>query len=224
MQPFTVLKSCAVPLDLANVDTDALMPKQFMKTIKRTGLGDYLFDAWRHADPGYPGKPAHERTPNPDFPLNRPEYAGAQILLGRENFGCGSSREHACWALADYGIRAVIAPSFADIFHNNCFKNGLLPIVLEAQHIDELFASLRKQPRQHWEIDLPAQLVRTQDGRSFAFEIDEYRKHCLIEALDDVSITLQSAGEIREYEARRKASEPWLFKGDRCREPGRVVE
>lgn len=213
MQPFTTLASKVVPLAIANIDTDALMPKQFMKTIRRTGLGEYLFDAWRYLDPGEPGKPAHARTPNPDFPLNRPALAGARILLGRENFGCGSSREHACWALTDYGIRVIVAPSFADIFFNNCFKNGLLPIRLEAVVIDELFQALSDDPEQSWEIDLPAQVIRIGTGTELSFDIDEYRKRCLIQALDDISITLQSEDAIRKYELERRQREPWLFSG-----------
>lgn len=213
MQPFTILTSKVVPLDIANIDTDALMPKQFMKTIRRTGLGEYLFDAWRYLDPGQPGKPSHERIPNPEFPLNRPELAGARVFLGRENFGCGSSREHACWGLTDYGIRAIVAPSFADIFFNNCFKNGLLPIRLDAVIVDRLFQSLHDDPGQPWEIDLPAQTIHTGTGECLSFDIDEYRKHCLIHALDDISITLQSEDAIRRYEQERQRREPWLFSG-----------
>lgn len=211
MQPFHVVTSLVVPLDVANVDTDAIMPKQFMKTLLRTGLGAYLFDAWRHADPGEPGTPPETRQPIASFSLNQPRYQGARILLARENFGCGSSREHACWALADYGIRAIIAPSFADIFFNNCFKNGLLPIVLPADEIDALFQSVAQQVGYCMRIDLPAQEIQTSDGRRLAFAIDAYRKHCLIEALDDVTVTLQHAPAIREYESRRRQLEPWLF-------------
>lgn len=211
MEPFNILTSKVVPLDIANIDTDALMPKQFMKTIRRTGLGNYLFDEWRFTDPGVPGKPIESRTVNPAFPLNKPELAGARIILARENFGCGSSREHACWALQDYGIRVIVAPSFADIFFNNCFKNGLLPISLPPEVIDGMFAALHERPDAIWEVDLPSQRIRLEQDTVIPFEIDEYRKHCLVHALDDISITLQSEEDIRRYEQARQQRESWLF-------------
>jgi 3-isopropylmalate/(R)-2-methylmalate dehydratase small subunit len=211
MQPFTTLHALVVPIDRANVDTDAIIPKQFMKSIARTGFGDNLFDEWRYLDRGEPGQDASKRPRNPDFALNQPRYAGAQILLARENFGCGSSREHAPWALHDWGIRALIAPSFADIFHGNCFKNGMLPIVLDAAMVQHLFALTAQTPGLALTIDLAAQTVTPDGGTPIRFDIDASRKHRLLNGLDDISLTLQQAARIRAYEAERRALEPWLF-------------
>ena len=212
MQPFTTLTSHVAPLDRADVDTDALIPKQFMKSIARTGFGDNLFDAWRYRDPGYPGKPQSAREPEPDFVLNRPSCRGAQILLARDNFGCGSSREHALWAVADYGFRVIVAPSFADIFFNNCFKNGVLPVVLPPPQIDRLFADIGDGREDYRvSVDLAEQTLRLPDGELLGFEVDAYRKHCLLHGLDDIALTLQQADDIRAYEQRRRTLEPWLF-------------
>ncbi len=211
LQPFESLHSPVVPLDRANVDTDAIIPKQFMKSIRRTGFGDNLFDEWRYLDRGQPGQDVSGRPRNPDFPLNQPRYAGAQILLARENFGCGSSREHAVWALRDFGIRALIAPSFADIFFGNCFKNGLLPIVLPAATVDRLFAGVAAEPGYALTIELPEQLITPSTGPSIPFTVDPARKHRLLHGLDDIALTLQRADRIRAFEARRRAAEPWLF-------------
>ena len=211
MQPFTELDGLVAPLDRANVDTDAIIPKQFMKSIQRTGFGPNLFDEWRYLDHGEPGMDHSKRPLNPGFALNQPRYQGASILLARENFGCGSSREHAPWALRDYGIRALIAPSFADIFFNNCYKNGLLPIVLDASDVDALFGVVEATVGCRFKIDLPAQTVTTQQGQVYPFAIDPFRKHCLLNGLDDIGLTLERADEIRAYETRRRASEPWLF-------------
>ena len=211
MQAFETLHSLVVPLDRANVDTDAIIPKQFMKSIRRTGFGDNLFDEWRYRDRGQPGQDVASRPRNPDFPLNQPRYAGAQVLLARENFGCGSSREHAVWALRDYGIRALVAPSFADIFHGNCFKNGLLPIVLPAPVVDRLFAEVAATPGFAVAIDLRAQQLTPDGGAPIPFDVDPARKHRLLHGLDDIALTLQRAERIRAFEARRRAAEPWLF-------------
>jgi 3-isopropylmalate/(R)-2-methylmalate dehydratase small subunit len=211
MQAFTTLDGLVCPLDRANVDTDAIIPKQFLKSIKRSGFGPNLFDAWRYLDHGEPGMDNSQRPLNPEFVLNFPRYRGAQILLARENFGCGSSREHAPWALEDYGFRAVIAPSFADIFFNNCYKNGLLPIVLPADVVDRLFAETVAQEGYRLVIDLGAQTVTTPSGESFSFEITEHRKHCLLNGLDEIGLTLRHAEKIRAFEARRRAEQPWLF-------------
>lgn len=211
MEAFTTLDAVAVPLDRANVDTDAIIPKQFMKSIRRTGFGDNLFDDWRYLDQGEPGQDNSLRPLNPDFVLNRPAYQGAQILLARENFGCGSSREHAPWALHGYGIRALVAPSFADIFFGNCFKNGMLPIVLDAPTVGRLFADLAATPGQRWTIDLPAQTLTPQGQAPIAFEIDAERKRFLLEGLDAIGLTLAKADAIRAYETRRRSTEPWLF-------------
>ncbi|WP_332815092.1 3-isopropylmalate dehydratase small subunit [Ramlibacter sp.] len=211
MQAFETLESLVVPLDRANVDTDALIPKQFMKSIRRTGFGDNLFDEWRYLDRGQPGQNIRRRPLNPDFPLNQARYGGARILLARENFGCGSSREHAVWALRDFGIRALIAPSFADIFYGNCFKNGLLPIVLPAARVDTLFAEVAATPGYTLRIDLASQSIRPASGAPIAFGIEPARKHRLLHGLDDIALTLQRAERIRTFEARRRASEPWLF-------------
>ncbi len=211
MQAFTRVDGLVVPLDRPNVDTDAIIPKQYLKSVRRTGFGPNLFDDWRYLDPGEPGMDHSRRRPNPDFVLNQPRYQGAEILLARENFGCGSSREHAVWALTDYGIRAVIAPSFADIFYNNAFKNGLLPIVLPAEVVDRLFQAVAAQEGYRLVVDLAAQTVTTPDGEVFSFEVDPFRKHCLLEGLDDIDLTLQHADEIRAYELRRQREAPWLF-------------
>jgi 3-isopropylmalate/(R)-2-methylmalate dehydratase small subunit len=211
MQAFTVEKRVVVPLDRANVDTDAIIPKQYLKSVKRTGFGPNMFDDWRYLDPGEPGMDHSKRRINPDFVINDERYAGAGILLARENFGCGSSREHAVWALTDYGIRAVIAPSFADIFFNNSFKNGLLPIALDEQTVDELFQMASADQSIELEIDLEAQLIRTPRGKEIPFEVDEFRKYCLLNGLDDIGLTLQHADEIWDYEEKRKQQAPWLF-------------
>ena len=211
MQSFTVHKGVVAPLDRANVDTDAIIPKQFLKSIRRSGFGINLFDAWRYTDHGEPGMDPATRKPNPDFVLNQPRYAGASILLARRNFGCGSSREHAPWALADYGFRALIAPSYADIFFNNCFKNGLLPIVLPESAIDRLFADVAVFPGFSLTVDLPAQTVRTDEGSvAFTFDVDPFRKQCLLNGWDDIGLTLRHTDEIRAFEARHLAEQPWL--------------
>jgi 3-isopropylmalate/(R)-2-methylmalate dehydratase small subunit len=212
MEAFTVHQGLVAPLDRANVDTDAIIPKQFLKSIKRTGFGPNLFDAWRYLDVGEPGKDDSKRPKNPDFVLNQPRYQGASILLARRNFGCGSSREHAPWALLQNGFRAVIAPSFADIFFNNCYKNGLVPIGLSELEVDSLFHEVNAFPGFRLVIDLPEQTVRTVDGaKSFRFEIDSFRKYCLVNGYDDIGLTLQHADEIRAFEERRKLEQPWLF-------------
>lgn len=211
MQAFTQVTGLVCPLDRANVDTDAIIPKQFLKSIKRSGFGPNLFDAWRYLDHGEPGMDNAARPLNPDFVLNHPRYRGAQILLARENFGCGSSREHAPWALEDYGFRAVIAPSFADIFFNNCYKNGFLPIVLPAAAIDTLFAETTAQEGYRLTIDLAAQTVTSPTGRVFPFEITEHRKHCLLNGLDEIGLTLQHAAEIKAFEQQRRLAQPWIF-------------
>jgi 3-isopropylmalate/(R)-2-methylmalate dehydratase small subunit len=211
MQPFRVLTGLVAPLDRANVDTDAIIPKQFLKSIARSGFGPNLFDAWRYLDRGEPGTDAGKRALNPDFVLNQPRYQGAQILLTRRNFGCGSSREHAPWALADYGFRALIAPSYADIFFNNCYKNGLLPIVLSEAEVDQLFHDAAAFPGFRLTLDLERQTVATVDGATvFAFEVEPFRKHCLLNGLDDIGLTLQHADEIRSFEAKHLAEHPWL--------------
>lgn len=211
MRAFTTLDGLVVPLDRANVDTDAIIPKQFLKSIKRTGFGPNLFDEWRYLDHGEPGQDNSQRPLNPDFVLNQPRYQGAQILLTRSNFGCGSSREHAPWALEDYGFRAIIAPSYADIFYNNCFKNGLLPIVLSEEQVERLFAETAAHEGYRLQVDLPAQTVTTPSGEVFGFEVDEFRKHCLVNGLDEIGLTLEHADDIAAYEARRRAEAPWLF-------------
>ena len=211
MQPFRVHTGIVAPLDRANVDTDAIIPKQFLKSIRRSGFGPNLFDAWRFLDPGEPGQDPASRRPNPDFVLNQPRYRGASILLARRNFGCGSSREHAPWALADYGFRALIAPSFADIFFDNCFKNGLLPIVLPDAAVDRLFADVAAFPGYALTIDLDAQTVRNADGSAaYRFDVDPFRKECLLNGWDDIGLTLRHADAIREFEARHLAEQPWL--------------
>jgi 3-isopropylmalate/(R)-2-methylmalate dehydratase small subunit len=212
MEKFTVHSGLVAPLDRANVDTDAIIPKQFLKSIKRTGFGPNAFDEWRYLDVGQPGRDNSQRPLNPDFVLNQPRYKGASILLTRENFGCGSSREHAPWALDQYGFRAIIAPSFADIFFNNCFKNGLLPIVLPETSVERLFHDTAAFPGFKLTIDLERQTVATTDGGTvFPFDVDAFRKHCLVNGLDDIGLTLTHADEIRAFEAKRKAEQPWLF-------------
>lgn len=209
-QPFTALDGLVVPIDRVNVDTDAIIPKQFMKSIGRTGYGDNLFDAWRYLDPGEPGQDCRARPRRPDFVLNQARYAGASVLLARSNFGCGSSREHAVWALRDFGIRALVAPSYAGIFHGNCLKNGLLPIVLDASVVQGLFEAVLLQPGYRLQIDLAGQTVSLPSGAVHGFDIDHERKHRLMEGLDDIAITLQQSDAIRAYERRRFAQEPWL--------------
>ncbi len=211
MQAFTKLNGLVAPMDRANVDTDAIIPKQFLKSIKRTGYGPFLFDEWRYEDHGEPGMDCSNRPRRADFVLNQPRYQGAQILLARENFGCGSSREHAPWAILDYGFSCVIAPSFADIFFNNCFKNGILPIVLEGAVMDRLFKACVEQEGYRLEIDLERQTVTTPDGESFHFEVDAFRKHCLLNGLDDIDLTLMQTDSIRSYEDTRRKNAPWLF-------------
>ncbi len=211
MKPFTRLDGLVAPLDRANVDTDAIIPKQFLKSIKRTGFGPNAFDEWRYLDHGEPGMDNSQRPLNPDFVLNQPRYQGASVLLARENFGCGSSREHAPWALEDYGFRAIIAPSFADIFYNNCFKNGLLPIVLSAEVVDRLFMATEASEGYRLVVDLADQTVTTPAGESYPFDVDAERKHRLLNGLDDIGLTLQLTDRIQAYEALRKARAPWLF-------------
>ncbi len=211
MEKFERVTGLVAPLDRANVDTDAIIPRQFLKSISRTGFGPNLFDAWRYLDHGEPEMDNSRRPLNPDFVLNDERYQGASILLARQNFGCGSSREHAVWALQDYGFRAIISPSYADIFYNNCFKNGVLPIVLQAAIIERLFKEVATTPGYSLTIDLSAQIVETPGGERFKFDVDEFRKYCLLNGLDDIGLTLQHADEIRAYEERRRAEAPWLF-------------
>jgi len=211
MKPFTKLHGLVAPLDRANVDTDAIIPKQFLKSIKRSGFGPNAFDEWRYLDRGEPGMDCSNRPLNPDFVLNQPRYQGASVLLARENFGCGSSREHAPWALEDYGFRAIIAPSFADIFFNNCFKNGVLPIVLAADVVDRLFKEAATTEGYRLDIDLAAQNVTTPAGEVIHFEVDGERKHRLLNGLDDIALTLQYTEQIKAYESRRRQQASWLF-------------
>jgi 3-isopropylmalate/(R)-2-methylmalate dehydratase small subunit len=210
MDKFVVHTGLVAPLDRENVDTDAIIPKQFLKSIKRTGFGPNAFDEWRYLDHGEPGQDNSKRPLNPDFVLNQPRYQGASVLIARKNFGCGSSREHAPWALQQYGFRALIAPSFADIFYNNCFKNGLLPIVLTDQQVDHLFNETYAFNGYQLTIDLDAQVVRTPDGREYPFEVAAFRKYCLLNGFDDIGLTLLHADEIRRFEAERLAKQPWL--------------
>lgn len=211
MESFTTLTGLVAPLDRPNVDTDAIIPKQFLKSIQRTGFGPNLFDEWRYLDTGEPGMDNSNRPLNPDFVLNAARYQGASILLGRKNFGCGSSREHAVWALLDYGFRVVIAPGFADIFFNNCFKNGVLPVVQDEAVIEALFQAVASNEGYQLTVDLPAQHISTPDGQTLAFEVDPFRKECLIKGLDDIGLTLQHADAIRAYENGRRQQAPWLF-------------
>lgn len=211
MQAFTTLTGLVAPLDRVNVDTDAIIPKQFLKSIHRTGFGVNLFDEWRYLDRGEPGRDCRQRPLNPDFVLNQARYQQAQILLARSNFGCGSSREHAPWALLDYGFRVIIAPSYADIFFNNCFKNGILPVILTEAAVSQLFDEVYAEEGYQLTIDLATQQVRTPSGQHFDFTIDAFRKHCLLNGLDDIGLTLQHADDIRAYEAKRREQAPWLF-------------
>src|SRR3982750_4457651 len=211
MEPFRIHTGLVAPMDRENVDTDAIIPKQFLKSIKKTGFGENLFDAWRYLDPGEPGADPSTRRPNPDFVLNRPRYQGATILIARKNFGCGSSREHAPWALQQYGFKAVIAPSFADIFFHTSFKNGFLPIALTELEMDHLFTETTAHAGYKLTIDLPAQTVTTPSGKSYHFDIDPFRKECLVNGWDEIGLTLRHKDEIKGYEEKRKRSEPWIF-------------
>jgi len=210
MQAFTLHKGLVAPMDRENVDTDAIIPKQFLKSIKRTGFGPNLFDEWRYKDPGYPGQDPATRVPNPDFVLNQPRYQGASVLIARRNFGCGSSREHAPWALDQFGFRAVIAPSFADIFFTNCFKSGLLPIVLPEDAVAKLFDEVNAFVGYKLTIDLPRQVVAKPDGAEIPFDVQAFRKYCLVNGFDDIGLTLRHADKIRGYETERLAKMPWL--------------
>jgi 3-isopropylmalate/(R)-2-methylmalate dehydratase small subunit len=211
MNKFDTFRGLVAPLDRANVDTDAIIPKQFLKSIKRSGFGQNLFDEWRYLDHGEPGMDSAQRQVNPEFVLNQLRYKGAEILLARANFGCGSSREHAPWSLQDYGFRVIIAPSFADIFFNNCFKIGLLPIVLESTIVDELFEKVRQIEGYRLTVDLQKQVVVTSDNEEYAFEVDVFRKHCLLNGLDEIGLTLQHAEKIKQFEQKRRSEQPWLF-------------
>lgn len=211
MKKFTNESGIVLPLNRANVDTDFIIPKQFLKSIKRTGFGVNLFDEHRYLDKGEPDADNSGRPLNPDFVMNQPRYAGAKVLLARDNFGCGSSREHAPWALDDYGFRAIIAPSFADIFFNNCFKNGLLPIVLDKELVDGLFAEVEACEGYALEIDLESQQVRKPDGTALAFEVDAFRKHCLLNGLDDIGLTLEDSNKIAQFETSWREKSPWYF-------------
>jgi len=210
MQAFTVHQGLVAPMDRDNVDTDAIIPKQFLKSIARSGFGPNLFDAWRYLDPGEPGQDPALRQPNPDFVLNQPRYAGASILLARSNFGCGSSREHAPWALEQYGFRVLIAPSFADIFFNNCFKNGILPIQLPESQVAKLFDEVLAFPGYSLTVDLPRQVVVKPDGVELPFDVQPFRKYCLVNGFDDIGLTLRHADKIKAFEAERLARMPWL--------------
>ena len=210
MQKFSTHTGIVAPIDRANVDTDAIMPKQFLKSIRKTGFGQHLFDEWRYKDPGYYGKPESERQVNPDFVLNQPRYKGASVLLARKNFGCGSSREHAPWAIGQYGFRAILAPSYADIFFNNCFKSGLLPIVLSESQIDQLFNEVSAFPGYKLTVDLERQRIVKGQGEEIAFEVNAFRKYCLLNGLDDIGLTLRHKDKIQSFEAQRLAAKPWL--------------
>ena len=211
MDKFVRLEGLVAPLDRANVDTDAIIPKQFLKSIKRSGFGPNLFDEWRYLDVGQPGEDCTNRPKNPDFLLNLPRYQGAQVLLTRQNFGCGSSREHAPWALLDFGFKVIVAESYADIFFNNCFKNGILPIVLAAEQLDVLFSQVLETPGYKLLVDLENQKIVCPDGKSFAFNVDPFRKECLLNGWDDIGLTLRHADAIRAFETQRRAEQPWLF-------------
>ena len=211
MDKFEKMTAIVAPLDRSNVDTDAIIPKQFLKSIQRSGFGPNAFDEWRYLDHGEPGMDNSKRPINPDFVLNQSRYQGAQVLLARKNFGCGSSREHAPWALLDYGFRVIIAPSFADIFFNNCFKNGILPIVLDEVKVDQLFKEVEASEGYQLTVDLEAQTITTPSGEVINFDVDSFRKHCLIHGLDDIGLTLQHVDHIKAYEERRKQEAPWLF-------------
>lgn len=211
MKAFTRHKGLVAPLDRANVDTDMIIPKQFLKSIKRTGFGPNLFDELRYLDQGEPGQDCLNRPINPDFPLNKARYKGASILLTRKNFGCGSSREHAPWALEDYGFNVIVAPSYADIFYNNCFKNGILPVILEEYEIEDLFIEVEKIPGFQLDVDLVSQTITTDSAKEYNFELDEFRKDCLINGLDEIGLTLQHADLIKKYEEHRENRHPWVF-------------
>ena len=211
MEKFQPFSGLVAPMDRANVDTDAIIPKQFLKSIKRSGFGQNLFDEWRYLDHGEPGMDVAQRQPNPEFVLNKPRYQGAQILLARANFGCGSSREHAPWSLQDYGFRVIIAPSFADIFFNNCFKVGILPIILNAEILDQLFEEVKATEGYRLTVNLQAQSVSTPNGEAFGFEVDSFRKHCLLNGLDEIGLTLEKAEKIKQFEQQRREQQPWLF-------------
>lgn len=211
MEKFHTFTGLAAPMDRANVDTDAIIPKQFLKSIKRSGFGQNLFDEWRYLDHGEPGMDPAQRQPNPDFVLNQPRYQAAQILLARANFGCGSSREHAPWSLQDYGFRVIVAPSFADIFFNNCFKIGLLPIILDSAILDRLFEEVKLNIGYSLTVDLENQMVITPNKEAFNFEVDSFRKHCLLNGLDEIGLTLQHAEKIKQFEQKRRTEQPWLF-------------
>ena len=210
MQKFTLLKGLVAPMDRENVDTDAIIPKQFLKSIRKTGFGQNLFDEWRYLDAGFPGQDPHSRKPNPDFVLNQTRYQGASVLLARKNFGCGSSREHAPWALDQYGFRAIIAPSYADIFFNNSFKNGLLPIVLSETQVSQLFDEALAFPGYALTIDLERQVIIKPSGDELPFEVQAFRKYCLLNGFDDIGLTLRHADKIKAFEAQRLAQKPWL--------------
>jgi 3-isopropylmalate/(R)-2-methylmalate dehydratase small subunit len=210
MQPFRIHKGLVAPMDRENVDTDAIIPKQFLKSIKKSGFGPNLFDEWRYLDPGFPGQDPASRRPNPDFVLNQPRYRGASVLLARKNFGCGSSREHAPWAIEQYGFRVLIAPSYADIFFNNCFKNGLLPIVLPESQVSKLFDEVNAFVGYRLTVDLPRQVIVKPDGSELAFDVEPFRKYCLLGGYDDIGLTLRHADEIKAFEAERLAKKPWL--------------
>ncbi|MBS0496269.1 MAG: 3-isopropylmalate dehydratase small subunit [Proteobacteria bacterium] len=211
MEKFHTFTGLVVPLDRANVDTDAIIPKQFLKSIKRSGFGQNLFDEWRYLDHGEPGMNPAQRQPNPEFVLNQPRYQGAQILLARANFGCGSSREHAPWSLQDYGFRVIIAPSFADIFFNNCFKIGLLPVVLDAAILDRLFEEVKAVEGYCLTVDLEHQTVTTPQNKVYPFAVDAFRRHCLLNGLDEIGLTLQQTEKIKQFEQKRRTEQPWLF-------------
>ncbi len=211
MKAFTRHKGLVAPLDRANVDTDMIIPKQFLKSIKRTGFGPNLFDELRYLDQGEPGQDCLSRPINPDFPLNKARYKGASILLTRKNFGCGSSREHAPWALEDYGFNVIVAPSYADIFYNNCFKNGILPVILEEYEIEDLFIEVEKIPSFQLDVDLVSQTIITDSAKEYNFELDEFRKDCLIDGLDEIGLTLQHADLVKKYEEHRENRHPWVF-------------
>ena len=210
MRKFTLLTGLVAPMDRENVDTDAIIPKQFLKSIRKTGFGQNLFDEWRYLDPGYPGQDPNSRKPNPEFVLNQPRYQGASILIARKNFGCGSSREHAPWALDQFGFRAIIAPSFADIFFNNCFKNGLLPIVLGELQVSQLFDEVLVFPSYTLTVDLERQKVIKPNGDEIPFEVQTFRKYCLLNGFDDIGLTLRQTDKIKDFETQRLAQKPWL--------------
>ncbi len=219
MQQFTIHKGLVAPMDRENVDTDAIIPKQFLKSIRKTGFGENLFDAWRYLDAGFPGQDPSSRRPNPEFVLNLPRYCGASILLARKNFGCGSSREHAPWALDQYGFRTIIAPSFADIFFNNSFKNGLLPIALGEVQVGQLFDEVAAFPGYSLTVDLTRQLIVKPQGEEIPFEVQPFRKYCLLNGFDDIGLTLRHADKIKTFEARRLAEKPWLANSILSKEP-----